>query len=157
PEDLGRYAIIVGAIGKSELIDQLIESGKINPENVAGQWDAYHIETVYKPFPGVIRALVIAGSDKRGATYGTYDVSEKTGVSPSYWEAEVPVTKQDRIHIQKNTRVQHAPKVKYRGIFLNAEAPALTSWAIENYGNFNHLLYEYVFELLLRLKDNLLR
>lgn len=156
PEDLGRYAIIVGAIGKSELIDQLIESGKINPENVAGQWDAYHIETVYKPFPGVIRALVIAGSDKRGATYGTYDVSEKIGVSPWYWWADVPVKKKDRIYIKKNTRVQDAPKVKYRGIFLNDEAPALTSWAIENYGNYNHQFYENVFELLLRLKANFL-
>lgn len=154
--ELGRYAIIIGAIGKSELIDQLIENGKINPENIEGQWDAYHIQTVYKPFPGVIRALVIAGSDKRGATYGTYDVSEKIGVSPWYWWADVPVKQEDRIYIKKNTRVQDAPKVKYRGIFLNDEAPALTGWTIENYGNYNHHFYEKVFELLLRLKANFL-
>ena len=156
PAELGRYAIIIGAIGKSELIDQLIENGKINPDNIEGQWDAYHIQTVYKPFPGVIRALVIAGSDKRGATYGTYDLSEKIGVSPWYWWADVPVKQKDRIYIKKNTRVQDAPKVKYRGIFLNDEAPALTNWTIENYGNYNHQFYENVFELLLRLKANYL-
>ena len=156
PAELGRYAIIIGAIGKSELIDQLIENGKINPDNIEGQWDAYHIQTVYKPFPGVIRALVIAGSDKRGATYGTYDLSEKIGVSPWYWWADVPAKQKDRIYIKKNTRVQDAPKVKYRGIFLNDEAPALTNWTTEKYGNYNHQFYENVFELLLRLKANYL-
>src|SRR6185312_12898157 len=45
---------------------------------------------------------------------------------------------------------------KYRGIFLNDEAPALSGWVHENFGNFNHLFYEKVFELLLRLKGNYL-
>lgn len=153
---LGKYAIIVGAIGHSELIDQLIESGKIDPEAIANQWDAYHIQTVYKPFPGVIRALVIAGSNKRGASYGVYDLSEKIGVSPWYWWADVPTKKRDRLYIIKNTFIQDAPKIKYRGIFLNDEAPALTGWTLQNYGNYNHQFYENVFELLLRLKANFL-
>ncbi|MDO9613044.1 MAG: glycosyl hydrolase 115 family protein, partial [Bacteroidota bacterium] len=48
------------------------------------------------------------------------------------------------------------PKVKYRGIFLNDEEPALGRWAVKNYGGFNHQFYEKVFELILRLKGNYL-
>ncbi|HEV8272634.1 MAG TPA: glycosyl hydrolase 115 family protein, partial [Chitinophagaceae bacterium] len=46
------------------------------------------------------------------------------------------------------------PKVKYRGIFINDEAPALSGWAKEKFGGFNHKFYEKVFELILRLKGN---
>jgi beta-xylosidase len=46
--------------------------------------------------------------------------------------------------------------VKYRGIFINDEAPALTGWANEKFGGFNSRFYERVFELLLRLKGNYL-
>jgi len=155
-DDLDRYAVIVGVIGQSELIDQLIERGKIDPEPIVGQWDGYHIQVVNKPFPGVVRAVVIAGNDKRGATYGVYDISERIGVSPWYWWADVPVKKRSTIFISKELFVQDAPKVKYRGIFLNDEAPALTGWVLENYGNYNHEFYERVFELLLRLKANFL-
>src|SRR5690606_27170594 len=62
----------------------------------------------------------------------------------------------DRIYIKKNTRVQDAPKVKYRGIFLNDEWPGLTNWTQEKFGGYNSQFYENVFELLLRLKANFL-
>ena len=52
--------------------------------------------------------------------------------------------------------VQGEPAVKYRGIFLNDEAPSLTNWVNEKYGGFNHKFYVKVFELLLRLKANYL-
>src|ERR1039458_10150263 len=48
------------------------------------------------------------------------------------------------------------PAVKYRGIFLNDEAPDLTGWAKEKFGGYNHGFYTNVFELLLRLKANYL-
>ena len=48
------------------------------------------------------------------------------------------------------------PAVKYRGIFINDEAPALSGWVHENYGGFNHQFYEHVFELILRMKGNYL-
>jgi hypothetical protein len=111
---------------------------------------------VNKPLPGVERALVIAGANKRGTLYGIYDVSEQIGVSPWYYWADVPVQKKSNIYIRKNTLVQDAPKVKYRGIFLNDEAPALSNWVKQNHGDYNHAFYEKVFELLLRLKANYL-
>ena len=46
--------------------------------------------------------------------------------------------------------------MKYRGIFFNDEAPALTHYVYDKYGSFNHEFYGHVFELLLRLKANYL-
>lgn len=155
-EELGKTAIIIGTIGQSELVDALIERGKIDISGIGNAWDAYHIELVSKPFPGMTQALIIAGSNKRGTMYGTFDLSEKLGVSPWYWWADVPVKRKQRAYVARNTRVQDAPVVKYRGIFLNDEAPALTNWVKENYGDYNSRFYEKVFELLLRLKANFL-
>lgn len=154
--DIGEYAVIIGTIGHSDLIDELIDSKKIDPSAIAGKWDAYHLEVVESPLKGVKRALVIAGANKRGTSYGVYDVSESIGVSPWYYWADVPVAKKESLYILSGTRIQEAPVVKYRGIFLNDEAPALTSWVVENHGNYNHEFYVKVFELLLRLKANFL-
>ncbi|MBC3919028.1 glycosyl hydrolase 115 family protein [Undibacterium sp. CY18W] len=149
-------AVIVGTIGKSKLIDQLIAAHKIDVSGIANQWDAYQLVTVQNPLPDVAQALVIIGANKRGGAYGVYDLSEQIGVSPWYWWADVPLKKKSSIAIRKNTLVQEIPKIKYRGIFLNDEAPALTNWVAKNYGNYNQQFYGKVFELLLRLKANYL-
>jgi len=154
--ELSEHAVIVGTIGKSGLIDQLIAAEKIKPQPIIGQWDGYHLQVVEQPLPGVKRALVIAGADKRGTIYGIYDVSEQIGVSPWYYWADVPIDKKAELYILRGTLVQDAPKVKYRGIFLNDEAPALTSWVQANHGDYTHEFYVKVFELLLRLKANFL-
>jgi hypothetical protein len=149
-------AIIIGTIGKSPLIDRLIRSRKLNVQSIAGQWESYLIQVVPKPLPGVASALIIAGSDKRGTIYGIYDVSEQIGVSPWYWWADVPVRHKDSLFVRPGVYLQGPPAVKYRGIFLNDEAPSLTGWVNEKYGTYNHQFYERVFELLLRLKANYL-
>ena len=106
--------------------------------------------------PGVRRALVIAGSDKRGTIFGIYDLSEQIGVSPWVWWADVRVTHRDALYVEAGRWVQPEPAVKYRGIFLNDEAPSLTNWVNEKFGGFNAPFYTHVFELLLRLKANYL-
>jgi hypothetical protein len=151
-----KEAVIVGTIGKSPIIDQLIKNKKIDIKNIEGKWESFLIQTVDSPFPGVERALIIAGSDKRGTIYGIYDVSKNIGVSPWYYWADVPVVKQESLFVKNGRYVTNSPKVKYRGIFLNDEAPALTSWSRETYGGFNSKFYKNVFELLLRLKANYL-
>jgi hypothetical protein len=148
--------IIIGTIGQSAIIDQLIRDRKIDPTPIAGKWESFIIEVVPKPLPGVANALVIAGSDKRGTIYGIYDLSEEIGVSPWYWWADVPIQHKDALFVKAGKYVEGPPAVKYRGIFLNDEAPALSGWAKEKYGNLNHQFYEKVFELLLRLKANYL-
>lgn len=75
-------------------------------------------------------------------------------MSPWYYWADVPVRKQEHLYIKRGIYTDGEPSVKYRGIFLNDEAPALTGWANENFGGFNHKFYEKVFELILRLKGN---
>ncbi|MDQ8187537.1 glycosyl hydrolase 115 family protein [Pelagicoccus sp. SDUM812002] len=156
PKKLGKTAVIVGSLGKSKLIDQLAGDGKIDVSAIQGTWEGYHIELVENPAKGIKKALVIAGSDMRGAIFGVYDLSEQIGVSPWHWWADVPAKQSPTLYVKAGTRIQDSPKVQYRGIFLNDEAPALTGWVHENYGNFPHEFYVHVFELLLRLKSNFL-
>ena len=153
---LGSNVIIVGTAGKSKIIDQLIRDHKIDVTAIASKWESFLIQVVPKPLPGVASALIIAGSDKRGTIYGIYDLSSQIGVSPWYWWADVPIQHHDELFVKPGTYVQGPPAVKYRGIFLNDEAPSLTGWVIEKYGNYNHEFYTKVFELLLRLKANYL-
>lgn len=148
--------IIIGTVGKSALIDQLIAAKKINVDAIRNQWERFIIQTVDSPLPSVSQALVIAGSDRRGVAYGVFTLSEKIGVSPWYWWADAPVIKKEELYIQKGRYVSEAPGVKYRGIFINDEAPALRNWAQEKFGGFNHQFYEKVFELILRNKGNYL-
>jgi Glycosyl hydrolase family 115/Gylcosyl hydrolase family 115 C-terminal domain len=148
--------IIVGTLGKNRLIDELLRAGKLEAATIRGRWESFVIQVVPQPWPGVKRALVITGSDKRGTIYGLYDLSEQIGVSPWYWWADVPVTHRDQLFVRAGRYLQDEPAVKYRGIFLNDEAPALTGWVREKFGNYNHQFYEKVFELLLRLKANYL-
>lgn len=149
-------AVIIGTLGQSQLIDQLVAENKLDVSKIRDQWDAYQVQVLDKPFPDIRRALVIVGANKRGTTYGIYSLSEQIGVSPWYWWADVPVAKKDSLVIDRKIHIVDLPKVKYRGIFLNDEAPALTNWVTEKYGNYNHHFYENVFELLLRLKANFL-
>lgn len=149
-------AIIIGTVGKSAVIDQLIRERRIDAALIAGKWESFFIQVVKNPLPGLASALVIAGSDKRGTIYGIYDLSEEMGVSPWYWWADVPVQHKDALFVRAGKYIEGPPAVKYRGIFLNDEAPALSGWAKEKYGNLNHQFYEKVFELLLRLKANYL-
>ncbi len=153
---LGKNAVIIGTIGKSRIIDRLICDGKVDANEIVGKWESFLIQVVPEPLPGVNNALVIAGSDKRGTIYGIYDLSEQIGVSPWYWWADVPVEHKDALFIKAGIYVQGPPAVKYRGIFLNDEAPALTNWVREKFGNYNSKFYTKVFELLLRLKANYL-
>jgi len=152
----GREIVLVGTLGKSPLIDQLISQKKLDVSGVEGKWEVSLIQVVENPFPGVDRALVIAGSDKRGTIFGMYDLSSKIGVSPWYWWADVPAMKKTNIYVLPGRHSQGEPAVRYRGIFINDEQPALGGWVYEKFGGFNHSFYEKVFELILRLKGNFL-
>ncbi|TVY56171.1 hypothetical protein LSUE1_G009901, partial [Lachnellula suecica] len=148
--------IITGTIGKCKLIDLLVAAGKIDVSKIQGQWESFQSQVVANPMPGLVSALVIAGSDKRGTIYGIYDVSEQIGVSPWYWFADVATSPQSTIYGLDVVKTQGPPSVKYRGIFLNDEQPALTNWVKEKYGDYNSKFYVRVFELLLRLRANYL-
>jgi len=151
-----RELVIIGTLGRNALIDRLAREGKLDVRGVAGKWETFVLQVVPKPEPGIDRALIIAGSDRRGTIYGIYDLSAQIGVSPWYWWADVPVRKQASLFVLPGRHTQGEPAVKYRGIFINDEAPALSGWTREKFGGFNHQFYEKVFELILRMKGNYL-
>jgi hypothetical protein len=163
--------IIAGTIGKSFIIDKMVENKKIDVTGISGQWETFLIQVVNKPLPGIRRALIIAGSDKRGTIYGIYEISKQIGISPWYWWADVPVSRKNSIYANPGRYTQGSPSVRYRGIFLNDEAPDLTNWIREKFGyvavrdnppipkgtvNYGHEFYTRLFELILRLKGNYL-
>lgn len=152
----GPRVILVGTIGKSEWLDQLIQAKQVDVSGIAGQWEASVVQTVAHPWPGVANALVIAGSDKRGTIFGVYGLSEQLGVSPWHWWADVPPRKHRALYVQSGRHPQASPAVKYRGIFINDEGPCLMTWARTKYGELNHQMYTNVFELILRLRGNYL-
>jgi len=161
----GTNVVIIGTAGKSVLIDQLVCAGKIDVSSIAGKWESFFIQVVPRPLPGVKSALVICGSDKRGTIYGVYDLSEQMGVSPWHYWGDVPPRHHEKLFVKAGKFLQGPPSVKYRGIFINDEAPALTGWIQGKFGrapgwpkaaNYGPGFYTNVFELMLRLKANYL-
>ncbi len=146
--------IIIGTIGTNSVIDDLVKANKIDGKQLKGKNEKFSIQNIKNPFSGVAEAIVIAGSDKRGTIYGIYEISKQIGVSPWYYWADVPVEKKENLYFVKGTYTDGEPAVKYRGIFINDEAPALSGWSKATFGGFNSKFYEKVFELLLRLKAN---
>ena len=147
----GKPTILVGTIGHSAAIDQLIRQKRINGNLLKGKREKFIITVVDGQ-------LVIAGSDRRGTIYGIYELSQQMGVSPWYDWADVPVVHHDSIFVNKGVYTDGEPAVRYRGIFLNDEAPCLTSWVKNTYGTDygDHRFYQRVFELVLRLRGNMM-
>jgi len=88
-DSLTENVVIIGSIDKSQLIKQLVIAGKLNTDSLTGKWERFLVQTVEAPMSGVLHALVIAGSDRRGTAYGVFEVSKSIGVSPWYWWADV--------------------------------------------------------------------
>ena len=88
-------------------------------------------------------------------------------MSPWYWWADVPTTEHDALHVSASGCSHGSPTVKYRGIFLNDEQPALQNWAQEKFTNgtgaaltgspFNHFFYTKLYAFFhydLRISDH---
>ena len=146
-----KATILVGTIGHSAAIDQLVKQKRINGNLLKGKREKFIITVVDNQ-------LIIAGSDRRGSIYGIYELSQQMGVSPWYDWADVPVEHHDSIFVNKGIYTDGEPAVRYRGIFLNDEAPCLTSWVKNTYGTGygDHRFYQRVFELVLRLRGNMM-
>ena len=143
--DMEDANIIIGTAGHSPYIDKRLE------KMLKGKTEQYVISVEDG-------RVVIAGSDRRGTIYGIYELSRQIGVSPWYDWADVPVEKHSAIYLKKGEYTDGEPAVRYRGLFLNDEAPCLTSWVKNTFGtNYgDHRFYARVFELILRLRGNYL-
>lgn len=161
----GANVIFIGTLGQSKIIDDLIRERKIDASVISNKWESFFLQVVPHLLPGIENALVICGSDKRGTIYGIYDLSEQIGVSPWHYWADVPAKHHDELFVRAGKFVTGPPSVKYRGIFLNDEAPDLSNWIKEKYGqapgfkgaaNYGPAFYTNLFELMLRIRANYL-
>jgi len=151
--------IIIGSLS-SKLIQDLLGQKSKEYINLQGKWESYLIKVIDRPYKNITSALLIAGSDRRGTAYGVFYISEKIGVSPWYWWADVHPIKKNELIIQQDDYMSSPPSVKYRGIFLNDEDWGLQPWAAKTLepatGDIGPKTYAKIFELLLRLKANLI-
>ena len=151
-DDAASASVVVATVGHSCFIDQLVSRHQLDFSSIQGGWEQFIIKVIG-------RQLVIVGSDRRGAAYGLLTLSEKIGVSPWYWWADVPVVHHDSLFVDADY-VSKTPTIKYRGIFINDEDWGLKTWASRNYekelGDIGPKTYDRVCELILRLKGNML-
>ena len=158
PSDKSDMALIAGSLGNNALVDSLAKEGKLTVSEIAGKRETYTIAIVDNPTANISKAIVVAGSDKRGTMYGLFHISELIGVSPWIWWSDVKPVRKSEIALPVKSLVctSKEPSVKYRGFFINDEWPSFGSWTSKQFGGFNEDMYAHVFELILRLKGNYL-
>ncbi len=155
--ELGPNALIFGTVDKSPILKDLSEEGLIDSEKIRDKNEVFLFQIIDGPWDGVEKALVIAGSDKRGTIYGLFHLSQSLGVSPFVnWNAVRPKKLDEFTFDSEYKYISKEPSVKYRGFFINDEWPAFGNWCNKNFGGFNAKAYDQVYELLLRLKGNYL-
>ncbi|WVR07937.1 hypothetical protein IAU60_004980 [Kwoniella sp. DSM 27419] len=150
-------AMVVGSVD-SELVKGL---KSVKRDELQGKWEAYEIGWEDEPVKGLKEGLVITGSDRRGTIFALYTLSEQMGVSPWHFWADSPVRTKSIVAYDRSKRLAHGePTVKYRGLFINDEHPALWGWAQQHWNRdpwepaFQVEMYEQWFEMMLRLKSN---
>ncbi len=150
-------AVIFGTVGKSPILNKMEQSGKLDLSKIAGKREVYQFSVMEEPIDGIKKALVIAGSDKRGTIYGLLHISELLGVSPFVDWSDVKPPKQEEVSFDESVNmVSKEPSVKYRGFFINDEWPAFGTFCEKHFGGMNAQMYEMIFLLMLRLKGNYL-
>ena len=153
PENPRRALVIVGVAGQSEVLERLAEAGKIDLGDLKGRWESYVVAPVKQPFPEVEEALVIAGSDDRGALYGLYEVSESVfGTDPlKFWTDHVP-PRLEEASWRRGRVFQGEPSFRFRGFYVNDEN-YLMSWK-GKHDDIEPELWAEIFETILRLRGN---
>ena len=141
-------SVVIGTISQPQIRKALFKAG-VDLSELEGKREKY-ILTTYEDH------LLIAGSDKRGAIYGVYELSRQIGVSPWYWFMDVPIPKHAQLFIRPGVYTDGEPAIAYRGIFINDEWPSFGMWCMSQFGGVNSTMYQHIFELLLRLKGNFL-
>lgn len=143
-------------------LDQLTnkEFKKLNKQRlpyqkIIAQKDAFYI--------GVHEGhIVIIGSNGRGTAYGILELSRLAGVSPWIWWGDVIPERQERLVMSEKFKTIQMPSVEWRGIFINDEDWSLRAWAHERMdtrlrkGDIGPRTYKKIFELLLRLRANMI-
>lgn len=142
--------VIVGTVGQSPVLKGLdIDLGRLK-----GKRQAF-LMLVTKHGD-----LVVAGSDSHGTAYGVMQLTRLIGVSPWEWWADCTPRHLDTFSLPDGYSDFQAPKVEYRGIFINDEDWGLMPWSYQTHepaqkGIIGPKTTARIFELLLRLRANL--
>ena len=129
-----------------------------NVERPAG-WENLRIQAVSNPGSGspARDAVVLTGSDQRGATFAVYQFSQQfLGVDPLYyWTDHLPARRAEA-EVPDGFSVTEGPAFRYRGWFINDE-DLFTGWAPGLLDGTGIALgtWDHVFEAILRLKGNM--
>jgi hypothetical protein len=149
--------LVIGTV-TNPLLVAWPETVKDLSERLADKWEMYAYRFISSS--GRFKSMIICGSDPRGTAYGVLDLSRKIGVSPWSWWADVHPAHQELLILSAHDFTSKTPSVKYRGIFLNDEDWGLHPWAADTFepetGDIGPKTYAKIFELLLRLKANLI-
>jgi len=157
--------VVVGSVSRTESAALLARfSPKLAPA-LEGKWEAWRVETVAGRVGPIERALVIAGSDARGAMFALYALIERhLGVDPLYFWADRPPPRRERLAWDSVRLAADEPTFRYRGWFLNDE-DLLCEWHLD--GGRRDIAYPYyahvtspkvsarVFEAMVRLGFNI--
>ncbi len=140
--------------GDRKLIIHTLKSNETK-DSIASRHEAFRIEAK----EGNLR---ITGSDANGTAYGIMELSRMLGVSPWVWWADSTPKRREQWVIKTDFLTEQAPAVLYRGIFINDEDWGFNPWSWKNYepsdreGEVGPKTYRAVFELMLRLRANIL-
>lgn len=151
PEIVEANTISKNGIYIGQISSDFFKSKTIRKE-LFNQWEKFSIKKEKDN-------LLIAGSDVRGTVYAIFEMTERLGVSPWKWWADVHSIKKENLTFQLLRKgINTAPSIQYRGIFLNDEDWGLQPWAAKTFeketGDIGPKTYEKIFQLLLRLKAN---
>lgn len=158
-EDCGTICVVI-ANRDSPLLQAVAQDTVLATGQLAGGWEQYLRTALPSRSVAGRTYLVIAGSDTRGAIWGTVDLTREMGVSAWEWWADVAPATVDRLAVDGASRLSKVPSVQYRGIFLNDEDWGLQPWAARTFepevGDIGPRTYGRIFQLMWRLKANLI-
>ena len=165
--------IIFATVSKSAILDRLQSANVVDINLISNRNEVFLITEVDLSVLEEGRrgkALIVAGSDKRGTIYGMFEISEACGVTSLVYMGDcAPIEnddimltdaflKKDRALSLKDERfwVSKEPSVAYRGFFINDEWPAFGGWSRDRFGGFTADCYKQLFIFLLRMRGNFL-
>lgn len=90
--------------------------------------------------------LVIARSNRNGETFGVFALSKQMEVSPWHIWVDEPAQQRTLLFIHPKTVLTDATKVKYRGIFIDDEAPQICRINKEDKNNISGIWNKWVAE-----------
>jgi hypothetical protein len=140
------------AIRMVTLSDAAAVPSTIARQKLAGEWEAYQIQTTGN-------TVWLVGSNPRGTAFAAYTLSERLGIDPLYlWTGYEP-EKHSTLVLKQTDVLTGPPTFKYRGFFHDDEDILPRPFDENGYplqtGTVPRAWYERFFETALRLRMNM--